>query len=293
MSDLLPAAVRARVGGSKWLPLHARADVGVGARRSKAIGPGIEFAQYRDYEVGDDLRYLDRNVYARHGRTVVRQFTVEQQLRATILLDRSASMNLGSGKWRMAQQIAALCGFLTLNGSDRATFASFGEDGLRWGASVSQKAKLNQEMDRLAELVPDGHAQRLDEVAQRSLEHLRGRGMLIVVSDWFMDGIEEAVQTWRARGQELLAIQVLDPHDAEPGEEILGWSRLVDVETHAGSERYVDARALADYREAFRAWQQTVQDAVWKAEGRFVSVRAGHDDLPHLLTTLRRTGLIT
>lgn len=293
MNDLLPAAVRARVGGSKWLPLHARADVGVGARRSKALGPGIEFAQYRDYEMGDDLRYLDKHVYARHGRTVVRQFTVEQQMRATILLDRSASMRLGDGKWRMAQQIAALCGFLTLNGSDRVTFASFGEDGLTWGGPFSQKTKLEAEMDRIAELEPRGRAPRLDEVARRTLEHLQGRGMLIVISDWFTDGAEEAVKTWRARGQELLAIQVLDPKDADPGEEVLGWSRLVDVETHERSERYVDARALADYREAFRAWQEQLQDAVWKAEGRWVSVRAGHDDLPQLLTTFRRTGLIT
>lgn len=293
MNDLLPAAVRARVGGSKWLPLHARADVGVGARRSKAIGPGIEFAQYRDYEMGDDLRYLDKHVYARLGRTVIRQFTVEQQMRASILLDASASMTVDPRKWRMAQELAALCGFVTLNGSDRVTYASFGGSGLRWGTSFSQPAKLEQQLDRIAELEPQGRTERLDEIARRSLEHLQGRGMLIVISDLFMDGIEEALKIWRARGQEILAVQVLGPHDVEPGEEILGWSRLVDVETHERSERYVDARALAEYREAFRSWQQDLRDAVWAAEGRWVSVRSDHDELAKLLTSFRRTGLIT
>ena len=49
----------------------------------------------------------------------------------------------------------------------------------------------------------------------------------------------------------------------------------------------------AEYREAFRAWQEELQDAVWKAEGRWVSVRSERDDLPHLLTAFRRNGLIT
>lgn len=293
MNDLLPAAVRARVGGSRWRPLHAKADVGVGARRSKSIGPGIEFAQYRDYEAGDDLRYLDQHVYARLGRTVVRQFTVEQQLRVSVLLDRSASMGVDPGKWRVAQQIAALCGFLTLNGTDRAAMASFSGEGLRWGRAFTQAPKLEHELDRISEIVPRGHISRLDDVAAPSLEHLHGRGLLVVISDWLMDGVEEAIKMWRARGQELLAVQVLGQQDAEPGDDVLGWSRLVDVETDERSERYVDERALREYREVFRAWQEGVRDAVWKAEGRWVSVRADRHDVSELLTTFRRSGLIT
>jgi|GEM_PF-6094975 len=293
MNGLLPAGVRARVGGSKWLPLHAKADVGVGARRSKSIGPGIEFAQYRDYEIGDDLRYLDRNVYARHGRTVVRQFTVDQQLRVSVLLDRSASMSLDPSKWRLAQQIAALCGFLTLNASDRAVMASFGDEELRWGRPFSQFLNLEHEMERIAEIVPRGSAGRLDHVARRSLDNLHGRGLLVVISDWLMDGVQEAVKIWRARGQEIVAIQVLGRQDADPDEDVLGWARLVDVETYERSERYVDARALSEYREVFRAWQEEVRNAVWKAEGRWVSVRSDRDDVAGLLTTFRRSGLIT
>ena len=275
MNDLLPAGVRARIGGSKWLPLHARANVGVGARRSKSIGPGIEFAQYRDYEPGDDLRYLDKHVYARLGRTVVRQFTVEQQLRVSILLDRSASMAVDPEKWRLAQQLAALCGFLTLNGSDRAVMASFGEDGLRWGTPFTQFTQLEHEIERIAAIDPRGRGPALDDVARRTLEHLYGQGLLVVISDWLTDGVSEAVKMWRARGQEIVALQVLGRDDAEPSEEVLGWSRLVDVETHQSSERYLDAGALQEYREVLRAWQEDLQDAVWKAEGRWASARAG------------------
>lgn len=293
MNDLLPAAVRARVGGSRWLPLHARANVGVGARGSKTVGPGIEFAQYRDYEPGDDLRYLDKNVYARLGRTVVRQFTVEQQLRVTVLVDRSASMAIDDAKWTLALQIAGLATFLTLNGSDRATVASFGEDGVTWGAPFSQASKLDETLDRLAELQPRGRAPAMDEIARRSLEHLHGSGVLVIVSDWLMDGVEEALKIWRARGQEIVAIQVLGARDVEPGEDLLGWSRLVDVETHDTTERYVDARALQEYREVFRTWQEAVEDAVWKAEGRWTSVRSDRDDAASVLTAFRRSGTIT
>lgn len=293
MNDLLPAAVRARVGGSKWLPLHAKADVGVGGRSSKKIGPGLEFAKYKDYEIGDDLRHLDQHVYARLGRTVIRQFTVEQQLRVAILLDRSASMGVDPAKWRIAQQIASLCGFVTINGSDRAVMASFHDDELRWGTPFSQFRQLDHEIDRIAATERFGRTRRLDEVAARSLEHLYGRGLLIVVSDWLMDGVQEAVTMWRGRGQEILAVQVLGRQDAEPGDDLLGWSRLVDVETHERSERYVDAGALREYRDVFRAWQDELRDAVWKAEGRWVAVRSDRDDLPTLLTRFRRNGWIT
>lgn len=293
MNELLPAAVRARVGGSKWLPLRAQADVGVGARRSKKIGPGLEFAKYKDYEMGDDLRHLDQHVYARLGRTVVRQFTIDQQLRVTILLDASASMGVEPSKWRLAQQVASLCGFLTLNGSDRAVMASFRDDRLHWGTSFTQFPQLEHEIDRLGTLDPFGRTRRLDDIATRSLEHLYGGGLLVVVSDWLMDGVEEAVKIWRGRGQEVLAIQVLGAHDADPGDGVLGWSRLVDVETHERSERFVDDGALRDYREVFRAWQEQVQDAVWKAEGRWASVQSDRDDLPALLTRFRRNGWIT
>ncbi len=293
MNDLLPAALRARMGSSKWLPLHAKANVGVGSRNSRNIGPGIEFAQYRDYETGDDLRYLDKHVYARLGRTVIRQFTVEQQLRVNVLLDRSASMAVDDRKWRLAQQVASLCGFLTLNGSDRATMAWFHDDQLRWGKPFSRFPSLEQEMDRLSELVPGGQTKDLSEIARRSLEYLTGRGLLVVVSDWMMDGIEEAVHLWRARGQELLAIQILGPQDVDPSEELQGWSRLVDVETLERSERYIDARALGEYRDVFRSWQDEVQEAIWKAEGRWLSVRADQEDANQLLGAFRRNGIIT
>jgi uncharacterized protein (DUF58 family) len=293
MTPTLSTEVRRLLGGSKLIALRAPANAAIGERRSKAIGPGIEFAQYRDYEPGDDLRYIDRHVYARLGRVVIRQFNVEQRLRVSVLLDASASMALDPASWRRAVELAAVFGEVTLNGGDQVRFGVARGDRVTWGPIATRGPQLQRELARLASLEPGGAIGSLAEVALRSLEPLGRPGVLVVVSDWLVEGFAEALKTWRVRGQEVVAVQVLGAAEAGRSRSETGWVQLVDVETGEVVERRLDAQAWSLYAREVEAWSEEVRAAVWAAEGRWCRVAS---DVPldeAAIQAFRRQGLIT
>src|SRR6266478_1488740 len=99
-----------------------------GERRSKRKGQSVEFADYRNYVKGDDLRFLDWNLYARLDRLFIRLFMEEEDLHFHVLLDNSLSMSFGSpSKLRYAKQIAAALGFIGLVNMDRVVIEVFNE----------------------------------------------------------------------------------------------------------------------------------------------------------------------
>ncbi len=293
MTTTLPAEVRRLLGGSKLIAVRAPANAAIGARRSKAVGAGIEFAQYRDYEPGDDLRYVDRHVYARHGRVVIRQFNIEQRLRVSVLLDASGSMALEPGTWLRAVELAAVFGEVTLNGGDQVRFGVALPRGVAWGKVVTRGPQLQRELARLAAVRPEGAADSLALVAARSLEPLTHAGVLVVIGDWLVDGYEEALRIWRVRGQEIVAVQVLGAAEAGRTPALGGWVRLIDAETGETLDRRVDARAWSSYRREVEAWSEDVRAAVWSVEGRWLRSVADEPLDESAVQSLRRHGLIT
>lgn len=292
MNRALPSEVMRALGHSKLIALQAPANAAIGERRSRAVGAGMEFAQYKDYEPGDDMRHLDRHVYARHGKTVVKRFHLEQRLRVSVLLDASASMAVDPGSWDRAVDVAAVFGEATLNGGDQVRFGVAKDGRVIWGEVTSRDAQLRREVSRLARIVPDGHFAAMTELASRSLEALDKPGMLVVISDWLVDGFAEALRSWRVRSQEVVAVQVLGEAEAG-GRGETGSLRLVDVETGEVVERQADARTWRAYRAAFAEWSAQVRSAVWAVEGRWVST-AAHEPLDaSFVTDLRRQGLVT
>jgi uncharacterized protein (DUF58 family) len=293
MSPTLSTEVRRLLGGSKLIALRAPANAAIGERRSKALGPGIEFAQYRDYEPGDDLRHVDRHVYARLGRVVVRQFTVEQRLRVSILLDASASMAVDPASWRRAVEVAAVFGEVALNGGDQVRFGVARGDQVAWGPVATRTPQLRRELARLDDVRPAGAARSFADLAVRTLEPLGYPGLLIVVSDWLVEGFAEALKTWRVREQELVAVQVLGGAEAGPVPDALGWVRLIDAETGDLVERRLDRSAWEAYHREVEAWSEEVRAAVWAAEGRWYRIAAEAPLDEASVQGMRRQGLIT
>src|ERR1700736_1893177 len=100
-----------------------------GERRSKRKGQSVEFADYRNYVVGDDLRFLDWNLYARLDRLFLRLFMEEEDLHFYVLVDNSLSMDFGTPtKLHYARQIAAALGFIGLVNLDRVVIEAFSEN---------------------------------------------------------------------------------------------------------------------------------------------------------------------
>jgi uncharacterized protein (DUF58 family) len=292
MTATLPATLRRLLGGSKLIAGRAPANAAIGERRSKKIGAGIEFAQYRDYEPGDDLRYVDRHVYARLGRLVVRQFHLEQRLRVSVLLDASTSMALDPEAWRRAVELAAVIGEVTLNGSDQVRFGVAHGTRVVWGGVVSRSPQLQRELARIAAITPGGAVASFADVATASLEPLAEPGLLVVIGDWLVEGYVDALRTWRVRGQEIVAMQVLGGAEVG-GRTETGWVRLQDAESGEVQERRLDARAWMLYRSEVEAWSEEVRAAVWAVDGRWFRMSASVPLDEAAVRTMRRQGLIT
>src|SRR5262252_5231424 len=128
-----------------------------GERRSKRKGQSVEFADYRNYVVGDDLRFLDWNLYARLDRLFLRLFMEEEDLHFYILLDNSLSMDFGTPtKLHYARQIAAALGFIGLVNMDRVVVEAFTDRWVQSMPAVRGRRSLWRMMDFLRKIEPAG-----------------------------------------------------------------------------------------------------------------------------------------
>ena len=231
-----------------------------GERRARRIGAGGEFADHRGYVPGDDLRYVDWNVYGRHGDLVVKRFEAEENVRVLLVLDRSPSME--GAKSSDARRLAGALAHVALRRRDAVDLAflpalSTGEGGPV--ESFRGPARLDACHSRIAS-VPLSGVTRHAEDLRRVLAAAGRRGPAILFSDFFDPaGAVKGLAMLAGHGFETTAVHVVDPADATlPEGEAF---RCVDRET--GEALDLDAtpdlaeRVLAAWRrraERLRAW---------------------------------------
>jgi len=205
-----------------------------GLHRSPDFGFSQEFAEYRAYTPGDDLRHVDWNLFARTERCYLKRYRGETNSQLTILLDASNSMEYTSGppkKMDYARFVAASLFYLAIhNQRDAAGLIVFDEkvrDILRPSTRPGQLGRLFAALERA-----EPHARTdLAKPLHHFQELLHRRGIAIVISDFYEDprSIVRAVEPLRYRGNEVILFHVLDPQEIRP---ILNGSAiLVDLET--------------------------------------------------------------
>lgn len=289
---MLPPELLQRLRGAR---LHGRfvdPRHGVGERRSRGVGAGLEFADYREYQPGDDFRYLDRHIYARHGRTVLRQFHIEQQITVALLLDLSASMGAGEpAKLRLAKQITAALSAVALFGGDRVDVGLFDGRGIRWHPRMARTTALPQLFAWLESAEPSGEVA-LDAVARASYDRLAPGGILVVVSDWLLDGIPAALGRWFQRGQELIAVQVLAPEELDPRRLGSGALQLIDAERGEAIEIELNPDSELRYREAFEAHQRELNESLSGVQARTISASSEDSVDDVVLSRMRAQGVV-
>lgn len=259
MSDsLLPDALLRQLAPLAFRPQALRVVGRRGERRSAQRGMSTEFADYRNYIAGDDLRKLDWNIYARLNKLIVKVFEDEQDLSVHVLLDASASMGAteqtNSTKWLFCQQLTSALGAVALNKNDRLTVTRLGNSEAFEGRG---NAKLVPLLRWMRTLEPAGHTDlnaTLTDFAQRE----RHAGICLIISDFFSPtGYAEGLEALRARGHEVVVIHVLSPEEVRP--EQVGDVRLIDVETEAGQDLSIDATLYALYQHHLQAWQTEIR----------------------------------
>ncbi len=256
-----------------------------GLHRSPRKGFSVEFADFRPYQPGDDLRYVDWKIAARADRWVVKQYEEETNLRATIILDVSRSMDWRGAsevprltKRAYAEQLTAALGLLLLRQRDAVGLIRF-DDAVR--TSIPPRARSGQWRRLVAALAEQGNGRASDLASAlgQAARLVTRRGMVILISDLLVD-VEAALPAMRglrAAGHDVTVLHVMDP--AERDFTLAGEARYTDPE----SERDVPA-AAADVRAAYRVTVDRVIDE-WKE--RLGALGAGYEviltDQPYAL----------
>jgi uncharacterized protein (DUF58 family) len=222
-----------------------------GLHRSPDFGFSQEFAEYRAYTPGDDLRNIDWNVYARTERMFLKRYHGETNSQLTVLLDASNSMQFGShgvNKMDYARFLAASLFYLAIHGQrDAAGLITFDDEIRNYIRPSTRQGQLH----RLLAGLEQAEARARTDFAKPMRyfqEFLKRRGIVLIVSDFWEspESIVRTIEPLRFRGNEVVLFHVLDPKDVRP--DLNGPSILVDLETQQELEVTPDY-AKKEYRQ--------------------------------------------
>jgi uncharacterized protein (DUF58 family) len=270
--SLLPTSLRQLLARRRLVSRRVVATSLHGERRGRAVGAGIEFAEYRPYEPGEDARAIDPGVYARLGTLVVRRRSTDQGLVVRILLDHTASMTGEKGV--RSRELAAALAFVALRTGDSARVAVYDGGGVNWSPAATHARRAEGALRWLAERRPTGSLP-LREVESALRGQLGVPGLILWVTDGWAEEGPAVVRRWAAAGQEVVVVLVLDPSEINPQLLGRGVLRLVDAETGRERDVVLDADALQRRRRAVEAWHQELRRAAAVGAGRVVLVDAG------------------
>ena len=230
-----------------------------GERRSRRKGQSVEFADFRSYVPGDDLRFIDWNTYARLDRLFLKLFMEEEDLHFYALIDSSPSMDFGEPtKFRYARQLAAALGFIGLVRGDRVKVLSMGDSPTSPAPALRGRHQLWRMLDHLASLEPSEQFS-LAEAAKTFCVRNSGKGILVLITD-LMDksGYEQALRYLLAQDFDIYLIHLLSVEEFEP--ELQGDLRLVDCEDGDVAEVTVTAPLLKRYKRTLGAFIEQARD---------------------------------
>ncbi|CAN5809200.1 DUF58 domain-containing protein [soil metagenome] len=328
-AELLPAALSARLDGLDILSRKLLAGKLQGERRSKRRGRSVEFDDYREYTLGDDLRHIDWNVLARLDRFFIKVFQEEEDLALQIVLDASASMNAGApdehNKLLFGARLAAALGYIGLVNNNRVRLTIIGPRGVkqleplrgRRSAERVTQFLLQHAFESLAAAPATGVPQlspgeAFTAALRACAGGAAGRGVLAVISDFFIaaPGYEPGLRMLASAGtggngragttsgaldvflMQTLAPSELDPLAGERGPAMLGDLRLMDAETGAAAEVTITPELAAAYQRTLR---QSIENLRAFAARLGLHHQLVRTDIPlheFIVNTLRRAGLL-
>jgi uncharacterized protein (DUF58 family) len=252
-----------------------------GERRSPRAARSPEFADFRPYVAGDDFRQIDWRAYARLERLMLRLYVAEEESSLNIVLDASASMEVGTPpKWPSARRLAAALAFLGLSSMDRVAVGVLGDRRLRT-PHLRGKDGVSRIWAFLTAIEPRGAAR---PAMLTELDWLRP-GMTVVISDFFTEETwTAAVAGLRKRRQEPLLWQLLAPDEENPT--LAGDWKLVEAETELTQELTITPGLVAEYRANLARHRSGVRRAAEGAGGRMLASLSSQELEQQMLTGL-------
>jgi uncharacterized protein (DUF58 family) len=275
--SFLDAQVLSRLSA---VPLFARRPMQgtvSGRHPSPHRGSSVEFAEYRKYVPGDDLRRLDWRAYGRSDRFYVKEFEADTNLRCCFVLDTSGSMDFGSSgttKKQYAQRLAGSLGYLAVQQGDAAGLACVAGGVVRNLPPKRSPAHLMTFFDMLEQVEPHGETQ-LAAVLHELAETIRQRALVVIISDMFVEPelLRGCFQHLRFRKHDVAVFHLLDP--LELAFDFRRPMRFLDME--GGPAVFAEPNEIADrYHKALRAYLDGLREVV--LESAIDYHRVGLDD---------------
>jgi len=236
-----------------------------GERRSKKRGQSVEFADYRNYVVGDDLRFIDWNLYARLDKLFLRLFLEEEDLSVSVVLDVTGSMDYGEpNKLAFGKKLAAALGYTGLVHYNRVNLYTFTDLITDQARGMRGRQLMPRMLDFLQKQPPTGNAQagHLANALRRVALTQREPGVVIIISDFLDKGeLDDALRYLADPKHDVYAVQLLSPEEVDPSKgQIVGDLRLRDVEDGDVAEVSITAPLLKRYKANLQAYCNHVRE---------------------------------
>lgn len=321
IDDLLDPKLVARLDKLDYRTRRLFAGKLQGERRSKKRGQSVEFDDYRDYVPGDDLRFIDWNVYARFDRLFIKLFLEEEDLAVHIAVDASRSMEAGEpSKLMYAARLAMALAYIGLVSNNRVGMSIIGaprpvgSDGtVRSAIARLPDLRGRHHLPRLAGFIADsmwpegrrssGEGAPFSESVSNIARARVGKGVMALISDFLIDpaqgGYEPGLRALSAAGgggYDTYCLQVLAPGEVEPEREaesgMTGDVRLVDAETGRAAEITLTAALIKNYKQRLEQYCAALHSFCLARRMAHILVRSDAPLEPLILETFRRAGMV-
>ena len=251
-TELLPPQLLARLERMELVSRKVFRGRLKGERRSKRKGQSVEFADFRNYVPGDDLRFVDWNLYARLDKLFLKLFLEEEDLHVYFLVDASPSMDFGEPtKFFAAKQLAAALAFVGMCRGDRVRIEFMGQEN-KTSPVLRGRSQLWRMTDFIESVEPT-EVFSLTDAVKRFCLRCTGRGIVVLLTD-LMDknGYESALRLLVGQQMDVFLLQILSPEEMDP--ELTGDLKLVDCEDDDEAEISVSNAVIKRYKATLAAF---------------------------------------
>jgi len=288
-TSLLENSVLARLERLRLNPQRRRTNRSRGEHQSGKGGTSTEFADFRDYVPGDDVKYVDWNIFARLEKPFVKLYRHEEEMHVVTIVDASTSMQF-DGKFDRARQLAAAFGLMGLMNQERVSAYACNHPGKEPLFLPPCSGRISRKrLFEFLEGIPAGGSFPIDQAVEEVLRRHRGRGVAVLLSDFLTFGdLERPMNLLFSAGLEVFAVQILAPSEINP--EITGDLRFVDSETGHTLDISSAGDLLGLYHEHRQALQESLAALCRQRSGRFVSISSAEPTENVLFDRLRRKG---
>lgn len=272
-----PALDRLRV-----LPRRVGGSRGTGERRARTTGAGMEFADYRPYQPGDDPRHIDPQLYQRFGTLNLRQFSASKQLMLILCIDASASMGFGGdGKLKAAKALCATLAQAALMGGDAVQVLSVGPDGLRKSDIFARRTDVVPVLNWISAITGTGGSA-FHRAIGTAAQGFPREALVVIASDFWSEENPALLRDLAHEAREIWLAQILSSEERAPKIESDGTLAVTDAET--GEEVILPAAAARDYLTALSAWNDALAKEAAGLGGQCISLAPETEMMTRLLS---------